>query len=145
MPIVFLGLIRPDRKKNPRLLKTLLDSGESASVVFPKVVQNLDTERSKFTAFQTMTGMFNTTHMCETKCKVLELDRSSEISKKMHVTQMNGRHNVILGQYVLKNIVLVIKFHTETICWNNAVIDMKSPDCIQETSYWHCPGNGNPI
>ena len=75
--------------KNPRLLKTLLDSGASASIVSSKVVQDLDTERAKFTAFQTMAGTFNTTHTCKTKF---------EICKKLHATQMNGRYDAILGQ-----------------------------------------------
>ena len=78
-PILFLKLIRPDRKKNPRLLKTLLDSGASASVVLSMVVRDLETKRAKFTAFQTMVGKFNTTHMCEIKFKVPELNQSAEI------------------------------------------------------------------
>ena len=66
---MFLELIRPDGK-NPRLLKTLLDSGESASVVSSKVVHDLEIERAKFTAFQSMAGIFNTNHTCKTKFKV---------------------------------------------------------------------------
>ena len=41
--------------------------GASASIVLSKFVHDLDTERAKFTAFQTMAGMFNTTHTCKTK------------------------------------------------------------------------------
>ena len=114
-PIVFLELIRPDGKKIPRIFKTLLDLGASASVVLSKVVQDLDTEIAKFMAFQTMTGMFNTTHMCETKFKIPELNQSAEISKKLHVAQMNGRYIVILGQDVLKELKLVINFHAEIV------------------------------
>ena len=106
------------------------------SIVSSKAVQHLNMERAKFTAFQTMAGKFNTTHTCETKFKVPELNQSAEISKKLHVTQMNGRYDVILGQDVLKKLGLVIDFRTETVRWNNSVIDMKPPDCIQETSYY---------
>ena len=81
---MFLELIRPDEKN--RLLKTLLDSGASASIVLSKVVQDLDTERAKFTAFQTMAGTFNITHTCKTKVKGSELNQSAEICKNLHVT-----------------------------------------------------------
>ena len=106
------------------------------SIVSSKVVQDLDTERAKFTAFQTMTGMFNTTHTCETKFKVPELNQSAEICKKLHVMQMNGRYNAILGRDILREIGLVIDFYAEIVCWNNSVIDMKPPDCTQETLYF---------
>ena len=98
---MFLELIRPDGGES-RFFKTLLDSGASVSIVLSKVVQDLDTERSKFTAFQTMAGLFNTTHMCKTKFKVPELNQSAEICKKLHVTHMNGRYDAILGQDVLR-------------------------------------------
>ena len=83
-----------------------------------------------------MAGTFNTTHTCETKFKDPELNQSAEISKKLHVTQMNGRYDIILGRDILKEIGLVINFHAETVRWNNSIIDMKPPDCIQETSYY---------
>ena len=67
------------------------------SIVSSKVIQDLDTERANFTAFQTMAGMFNITHTYETKFKVLELNQSAEICKKLHVTQMNRRYDAILG------------------------------------------------
>ena len=131
---MFLELIRPDGK-NPRLLKTLLDSGASAPIVSYKVVHDLDTERDKFRAFQTMAGTSNITHTCKTKFKVPELNQS-EICKKLHVTQMNGRYNAILGQKKLRELGLVINFHAETVCWNDSAIDMKPPDCTQETLYF---------
>ena len=90
-----------------------------------KTVQDLNMERANFTAFQTMAGTFNTTHTCETKFKVPELDQSAEISKKLHVTQMNGRYDIILGQDILRELGLVINIHAETVRWNNSVIDMK--------------------
>ena len=65
-----------------KLLKTLLDLEACASIVLSKVIQELDTERAKFTAFQPMAGTFNTNHTCKTKFKVPELNQSAEISKK---------------------------------------------------------------
>ena len=109
-------------EKNPRLLKTLLDSGVSVSRVSSKVVQDLDTERSKFTSFQTIAGTFNTNHACETKFKVPELNQSAEMCKKLHVTQMNGRYDTILGQDILRELGLAIDFHAETVYWNKSVI-----------------------
>ena len=49
---------------------------------------------------------------------------------------MNGRYNITLGQDILREIGLVINFHAETVRWNNSVIDMKPPNCNQETSYY---------
>ena len=77
-----------------------------------------------------MAGIFNTTHTCETKFKVPEINQLAEVCKKLHVTQMNGRYNAILGQDVLKELGLVINFHAETVCWKKSVVDMKPPECI---------------
>ena len=49
---------------------------------------------------------------------------------------MNGRYNAILGQDILRELGLVINFHANNVCLDNSLIDMKSPDCTQETSYF---------
>ena len=43
---------------------------------------------------------------------------------------------LILGRDVLRELSLVIDSHVETVCWNESVIDIKPPDCTQETSYF---------
>ena len=82
-----------------------------------KVVQDLNLEKARNTAFQTMAGTFNTTHTCKTKFKVPELNQSAEVEKKLHVTQMNGRYDLILGQDVLWELGLIINIHVETVQW----------------------------
>ena len=83
-----------------------------------------------------MVGTFNITHTCKTKFEVPELNQSAEVCKKLHVMQINGRYDAILGQDILRELGLVIDFHTETVCWNKYVIDMNTPDCTQETLYF---------
>ena len=57
-------------------------------------------------------------------------------SIKKYVTQMHKKNEVILGRDVLHKLGSVINFQVEFFQWNNAVIDMKPTDCMQETSYF---------
>ena len=60
----------------------------------------------------------------------------AKIDVKMHVTQMNGHYDIILGQDVLSKLGIVLDFEQQLVWWNNKIIRMRPTECTQETSYY---------
>ena len=118
-------------------IKTLLDSGASTSVVNSSAVQHLECERAKI-MFTTVVGQFNCTKTCRTQIKIPELKSLAKIDVKMHVTQMNGHYDVILGQDVLSKLRIVLDFEQQLVRWDKKNVKMRPTECTQETSttYW---------
>ena len=54
----------------------------------------------------------------------------------MHVMQMNGHYDVILGQDVLSKLGIVLDFEQEFVQWDNKIVKMRPTECMQETSYY---------
>ena len=135
-PIIFIDLVGPEGNNSKTLLKTLLDSGASSSVISSRAVKHLKTDKSESTSFLTMAGTFNTTHTCSTEFQIPELNQSAKIASTFHVTQMKGNYDVILGRDVLAELGILIDFRYQTVSWNDASIDMKPTDCTQDTSYY---------
>ena len=129
-------MINPEGKNSTKLLKTLLDSGASSSVISSRAVTNQKTTKSESTSFLTMAGTFNTTHTCSAEFQIPELNQSAKIASTFHVTQMKGNYDVILGRDVLAELGILIDFRYQTVSWNDASIDMKPTDCTQDTSYY---------
>ena len=87
-------------------------------------------------SFTTVAGQFNCTKTCRTKIKMPELKASAKIDVKMHVKQMNGHCDVILGQDVLSKLGIVLDFEQQIVRWDNKIVEMRPTECTQETSYY---------
>ena len=61
-----------------------------------------------------------------------EFNPSAEITHTVHVAKSLGNYNLIIGQDLLHELEIDIKFSTKTICWNNAEVNMKEPMCMIE-------------
>ena len=59
-----------------------------------------------------------------------------KIDVKMHVTQMNGHYDIILGQDVLSKLGIVLGFEQQLVRWDNKIFKMRPMECTQETSYY---------
>ena len=60
----------------------------------------------------------------------------AKIDVKMHVKQMNGHYDVILGQDVLSKLGIVLDFEQQLVWWDNKIVKMSPTECTQETSYF---------
>ena len=65
-----------------------------------------------------------------------ELKALARIDIKMHVTQMNGHYDVILGQDVLSKLGIVLDFEQQLVQWDSKIVEMRPTECTQETSYY---------
>ena len=133
---MFLELPNVNRQQDTCLYKTLLDSGASISVVNSREVQHLGREPAKLTSFTTVAEKFNCTKTCRTQIKIPELKISSKIDVKIHVTQMNGHYDVILGRDVLSKFGIILNFEQQLVQWGNKTVEMRLKEFTQETSYF---------
>ena len=68
-----------------------------------------------------------------------ELKNSAIVDVQMHVTQMNGHYDIILGRDILSKLGIVLDFQQQIVCWEDEIVQMKPTTCTQETTYMTGP------
>ena len=136
-PIAFIHLKTSlGRKSRPILLKCLLDSGASSSLVHSKFVANLRLKNDATTKWLTSAGEFVTKKQVDAHYMLTEFHEARVIQSRLHVIEgPSSRYDMILGRDVLKELGIDIKFSTETIEWDGVSIPMKSMDAEAETDF----------
>ena len=64
-----------------------------------------------------------------------ELKALARIDIKMHVTQMNGHYDIILGRDILSKLGIILDFQQQIVCWEDEIVQMRPTTCTQETTY----------
>ena len=64
-----------------------------------------------------------------------ELKTSAVVEVTLHVTQMNGNYDMILGRDVLTQLGIVLDFGQQIVSWGDEIVEMRPTDCTQETTY----------
>ena len=57
------------------------------------------------------------------------------VDVQLHVTQMNGHYDFILGRDVLSKLGIVLDFQQQIVRWEDKIVQMKPTKCTQETIY----------
>ena len=65
--------------------------------------------------------------MVEAQFQLTELNPTVIIPYKLHMTELLGIYNMIIGGDLLNEMGLTLDFSTETITWNDASVPMKEP------------------
>ena len=105
--------------------KALLDSGASCTLATKAVVRHLKKTKDDVTSFKTAMGTFSTNQKCCTKKIFAKFNPTTEVMHTVH-------YAIIIGQDLLHELEINIKFSTKTMCWNNVEVDMKEPTCTIE-------------
>ena len=104
VPIVFIKIQTPNGNNQTVFLKTLLNSGASASLATKKSVQHFSTSKEKLTLFKTASGNFSTNGKCQMKFKNLEFKPTVEFTYHLHVIRELGQYDFILDRNFLQNV-----------------------------------------
>ena len=64
-----------------------------------------------------------------------ELKTSAVVEVTLHVTQMNGNYDMILGRDVLTQLGIVLDFEQQIVRWGDKIVKMRPTDCTSETTY----------
>ena len=72
-----------------------------------------------------MAGTFNTTYVTEILLKILELNYTVEVHGKHHLTDKLLNYDLILGTYLLHEVIIIFNFKHKTITWQEVSISIK--------------------
>ena len=64
-----------------------------------------------------------------------ELKSSATVDVQLHVTQMNGHYDIILGRDILSKLGIILDFQQQIVCWEDEIVHMRPTTCTQETTY----------
>ena len=117
--------------------KALFDSGASCTLASEDTVRHLKKTRNAVTTFNTASGKFSTNQKYCVNIKLAEFNPTAEITHTVHVAKELGNYDIIVGQDLLHELGINIRFSTKTIFWNDVKVDTKKPMCIKKTcSTW---------
>ena len=65
-----------------------------------------------------------------------DLESLAKMDVKIHIIDMKGHYNIILGWYILTKLGIILDFEQRTVQWGNKTVKMRPTDFIQEMYYF---------
>ena len=116
VPIVFADLKLVNSTKPSTVIKVLLDSGASATLIKANWLSNLhQTSNNETTCWTTSAGTFKTKYKAIAQTIFTELHESKTITCNEHVAPNLGAYDMIIGREILKELGLILNVKDETI------------------------------
>ncbi len=138
-PIVFVQFnTKHSGRPRPVMIKALLDSGGSGSLVTSKYAKKLKlkTAGKEQTVWTTPAGALKTSTKCKGQFTLPELHDNQMIEWNLHVTKDLGAYDMIIGRDVLQDLGIDLIFSNQTILWDGAEMPFKHGECTVEDSYF---------
>jgi len=119
------------------MIKVLLDSGASKTIVNKNIVRKLKICKNKSqTVFNTPGGNLITTRNCKVLFCLPELNASRIIEWTCQVNEGKAtNYDMIIGRDLLEELGIDIKFSTGTIDWDEAKQSMRNPSVTQKEAF----------
>ena len=141
IPILFAKLRTSLSKKNYQVIKVLLDSGASASVIHADLVKSLHVTKERETVWNTAGGNVTTGSMCNIEFSLPEFSPTATVSYKVHMSTQKTmflKYAMIMGRELMTELGLNICFSEMCVKWPtyHLEIPMKDSDCTPETSMY---------
>ena len=136
-PIVYVRFNTRMGKAKPIVLKALLDSGASESLVLRKHAKKLrlkNLEGSK-TLWTTPAGSLKTSTKCQAQFIIPEFYDDRMISWDLHTTDTLGAYDLILGRDVLRGLGINLDFSRNVIQWDKVEVPLKDALASSEETY----------
>ena len=129
---VAVGLIytKPGLRQdsNQQLVRVLLDSGSTSSIIYSKHVKHLTPTATKPVRFTTKAGTFATTRKCVVSLNLPSLQPDKTITWNFYVDEQQSTHyDIILGRDVLMEVGIDLMFSEKKIVWEGSSISMRDP------------------
>ena len=135
-PIVFAMLNTRVGKPKTKVIRVLLDSGSSGTVIHEDLVKHLRVSKSTPTRWSTAAGKLQTDKVVRKLRFILhEFDTKKVIEWSAHVTKVKFNYDLIVGRDLLQELVLVLDFKEEEIQWDGQSIPMKSVDATPNEAF----------
>ena len=138
-PILFLYVNDRRGKENFRVVKALLDSGASATLVKKSLVQKLKIKtKASSTEWTSANGEMTTTQKCGIQFMMPELSNSQRVTWDVHVMpdQLNANYDMIIGRDLLRELDIQMSFAEDVIRMGTAQIPMRPPRSTAEDAFF---------
>ena len=138
-PIIFVKLVitagKKDRQSKTRLVKALVDSGSSESIIAKAKADKMPVKKTKKEPQWSMAaGVLTTNTKTATSFSFPELHANKLINQSLHVVDLNiKRYDMIIGRDLIKSLVIDIHGGDMTIHWDDAAIPWR--DIYSTTNY----------
>ena len=133
-PTVFVKLVNPADKKERQfetwLIKALVDSGASDSILTQEEADKLPVKKTKQEwKWSTASGFLTSNTKTETSFSLPELHANKLINQSLHVVDLNiDRYDMIIGRDLIRSLGIDIHGADMTIHWDNAAIPWRDID-----------------
>ena len=136
-PIVAVQMNARLGKAKPIVLKALLDSGASATLIAQKYAKKLRLKNIKSkTVWSTPAGNLQTSQKTRTSFVIPELHDNRVIDWDLHVTPSLGNYDMIIGRDILQDLKIDILFSKQIVEWDDSQIPFKDADAPVEESFF---------
>ena len=133
-PIAFVRFNTRKGKAKPVLIKALLDSGASESLVISKYTKKLSKKKGT-TGWSTPSGGMTTKQTVKAQFTIPELQDDKLIEWKLHVTESLGHYDMIIGRDIMSFLGIDISFSKQEITWEPAAMPFKDVEATPLDSY----------
>jgi hypothetical protein len=141
-PILFVKIEHKTGKKNRqtnyKIVKSLVDSGASESIMTLKAAKGLPTSsKTETKKWSTAAGMLNTTAKTKRlEFRLLELNNNRNVEKSFHVVDIDLKnYDMIIGRDLIASLQLDIKGSDVSIKWDDSAIPWRSVDSTVDDIY----------
>lgn len=118
------------------MVKVLLDSGASASLITNTWAKKLKHHPAEQTNWTTSAGSFTTNQEAIVQIILPELHDKKTITFNCHIAPSLGAYDIIIGRDILRQLGIILNFNQDTIDWDDAIIPMKSEEATMEESFF---------
>ena len=133
-PIAFIRFNTRVGKPKPVMLKALLDSGASETLVHEKFTTKLKKKKSS-TGWNTPGGHMTTDQKVKSQFTFPELQDDKLIEWNIHVAKELGNYDMIIGRDLLQFLAIDIQFSSQEVVWEHATMPFKDRDATLLESY----------
>jgi len=134
-PVAFVRMNTRHGKAKPTMVKALLDSGASSSLIARRVVTKLRKHKTASQTWSTPAGSLTTNETVKSQFTLPELQDDQLIEWNLHVTEDLGAADMIIGRDLLEFLQIDILFSEMEVHWGSSVMPFKEADASVSESY----------
>ena len=134
-PIVFVLLRTSLGQPKPKMIRALLDTGATKTIVSEHLVTKLRVQKDQVIQWSTAAGTLITNQKVKLQFVIPELHDKRTIQWEATVTKNPVNYDMIIGLDLLTELGIQLSFEDQTITWDDSTIPMKSFDAQVQTAY----------